>query len=160
MSKGGPDSQAGRRRFDPGLPLQPFQRPHSLVKSVLFGTGAIMNGVSPEAFPARVYAETVLTQNFEDAKRHFLDALLDIHRAHTKMLARQDIITPGDERALIAALDGLDPHRGDATATGIARQFARKSRIRASAARRGCGVLPRSGSRSPWCGGKSEPRAR
>jgi argininosuccinate lyase len=61
-----------------------------------------------EAFPARVYAETVLTQNFEDAKRYFLDALLDIHRAHTGMLAHQGIITREDERALVAALDGLD----------------------------------------------------
>jgi argininosuccinate lyase len=64
--------------------------------------------VSIEAFPARIYAQTVLTQNFEDGKRHFLDFLLDIHRAHTGMLARQGIITREDERALIAALDGLD----------------------------------------------------
>ena len=64
--------------------------------------------MSSEAFPARVYAETVLTQNFEDAKRYFLDALLDIHRAHTRMLASQGIITRDDERTLIAALDGLD----------------------------------------------------
>ncbi len=67
-----------------------------------------MDGMSPETFPARIYAETVLTHNFEDAKRHFLESLLDIHRAHTRMLARQDIITREDERALIAALDGLD----------------------------------------------------
>jgi argininosuccinate lyase len=64
--------------------------------------------VSFEAFPARVYAETVLAQNFEDAKRYFLDSLLDIHRAHTKMLARQDIITQDEERTLTASLDGLD----------------------------------------------------
>jgi argininosuccinate lyase len=64
--------------------------------------------VNSEAFPARVYAETVLAQNFENAQRHFLDALLDIHRAHTRMLARQRIITRADERTLIAALDGLD----------------------------------------------------
>ncbi len=64
--------------------------------------------MSFEAFPARVYAETVLAQNFEDAKRYFLDSLLDIHRAHTRMLARQDIITHEDEQALTAALDGLN----------------------------------------------------
>ena len=61
-----------------------------------------------EAFPARVYAETVLTQNFEDAKRYFLDSLLDIHRAHTRMLAGQGILTREHERTLVAALDGLD----------------------------------------------------
>jgi argininosuccinate lyase len=64
--------------------------------------------VSSEAFPARVYAETVLAPNFENAQRHFLDALLDIHRAHTRMLASREIITRADERTLIAALDGLD----------------------------------------------------
>jgi len=64
--------------------------------------------VEPETFPARVYAEAVLTQNFDDAKRYFLDALLDIHRAHTRMLARQAIIAAADERALIAAIDDLD----------------------------------------------------
>jgi argininosuccinate lyase len=64
--------------------------------------------VRSEPFPARIYAETVLTQNFDDAKRHFLDSLLDIHRAHTRMLALQGIITRDDEYALIVALDGLD----------------------------------------------------
>ena len=59
-------------------------------------------------FPAPVYADTVLTQNFEDAKRYFLDSLLEIHYAHTRMLARQGIITRDEERALLAALDGLD----------------------------------------------------
>src|SRR5580658_1178367 len=67
-----------------------------------------MDSVSTEAFPARIYAETVLAHNFEDAKRHFLESLLDIHRAHTRMLARQGIVTGEDEKALIAALDGLD----------------------------------------------------
>jgi argininosuccinate lyase len=64
--------------------------------------------VSIETFPAPIYAQTVLTQNFEDAKRYFLDSLLDIHRAHTRMLADQGIITREDERKLVAALDGLD----------------------------------------------------
>lgn len=64
--------------------------------------------VSIETFPSPIYAATVLTQNFEDAKRYFLHSLLDIHRSHTKMLARQGIITRDDERTLIAALDGLD----------------------------------------------------
>jgi argininosuccinate lyase len=64
--------------------------------------------VTPESFPAPVYADTVLTQNFEDAKRYFLDSLLEIHYAHTRMLAHQGIISADDERTLIAALDGLD----------------------------------------------------
>jgi len=64
--------------------------------------------VTPEVFPAPVYRDTVLTQNFEDAKRYFLDSLLEIHYAHTRMLAQQGIITRQEERALLAALDELD----------------------------------------------------
>src|SRR5690348_13562321 len=64
-----------------------------------------------EQFPAPVYAETVLAPNFEDAKRHFLDDLLEIHRAHTRMLAKQAILTRQEERQLLAALDRLDRGR-------------------------------------------------
>jgi len=64
--------------------------------------------VNPDSFPAPVYADTVLTQNFEDAKRYFLDSLLEIHYAHTRMLARQGIISAEDERTLRHALDGLN----------------------------------------------------
>jgi argininosuccinate lyase len=59
-------------------------------------------------FPAPIYAETVLGPNFEEAKRHFLDALLDIHYAHTRMLAAQGILTASEERLLLEALNGLD----------------------------------------------------
>ena len=61
-----------------------------------------------DGFPALVYADTVLRPNFEDAKKYFLDALIEIHHAHTRMLARQGILAPGEERELIAALDRLD----------------------------------------------------
>jgi argininosuccinate lyase len=64
-----------------------------------------------DSFPAPVYAETVLAPNFEHAKKHLLDALLEIHYAHTRMLAKQGIVTEQEERALIAALDGLDRGR-------------------------------------------------
>jgi hypothetical protein len=42
-----------------------------------------------EKFPAPVYSETVLAVNFEDAKKYFLQPLLEIHYAHTLMLSRQ-----------------------------------------------------------------------
>ncbi len=61
-----------------------------------------------EKFPAPIYAETVLGPNFEDAKKHFLDALIEIHYAHTRMLAHQGILTAAEESKLVAALDGLD----------------------------------------------------
>ena len=61
-----------------------------------------------ERFPAPLYVETVLAPNFQDAQRHFLDALIEIHYAHTRMLARQGILTAEEERLLIGALDKLD----------------------------------------------------
>jgi argininosuccinate lyase len=61
-----------------------------------------------EHFPAPVYAETVLAPNFEDGKTHFLDALIDIHYAHTRMLAHQGILTSEDANTLLKALGGLD----------------------------------------------------
>jgi len=64
-----------------------------------------------EFFPAPVYAETVLAPNFEYAKQHFLDSLIAIHYAHTRMLTRQGILTIDEEKQLIAALDGLDRAR-------------------------------------------------
>jgi argininosuccinate lyase len=62
----------------------------------------------PEEFPAPLYSETVLAHNFEHARKYFLDALIHIHYAHTRMLAKQGIVTPAEERALLDALDALD----------------------------------------------------
>src|SRR5690242_21182118 len=60
------------------------------------------------AFPARVYSETVLAVNFEDSKKYFLEALLEIHAAHTLMLARQGIITTDEASTCLRALQQLD----------------------------------------------------
>ncbi len=59
-------------------------------------------------FPAPVYAETVLSHNFRDAQRFFLESLLELHYAHTLMLARQGIIPAESARACIRALNALD----------------------------------------------------
>jgi len=64
--------------------------------------------VNPDSFPAPLYAETVLGPNFEDAKRYFLDALIEIHYAHSHMLAEQSILTGSEEQVLRAALNELD----------------------------------------------------
>jgi argininosuccinate lyase len=64
--------------------------------------------VDDTKFPAPVYAETVLSPNFEDAKRYFLDALIEIHHAHTRMLAAQGILSPSEEKMLRQALADLD----------------------------------------------------
>ncbi len=59
-------------------------------------------------FPAAVYADTVLSVNFRDAQRHFLDALIEIHYAHTLMLARKEIIPEATAQGCIRGLDELD----------------------------------------------------
>ena len=64
--------------------------------------------MSPDSFPAPVYAETVLGPNFEDAKKYFLGALLEIHYAHSRMLARQGILLESEEQTLRTALNDLD----------------------------------------------------
>jgi len=64
-----------------------------------------------DQFPAPVYADTVLAPNFEHAKKHLLESLIQIHYAHTRMLAKQSIISEPEARVLIAALDGLDRRR-------------------------------------------------
>ena len=61
-----------------------------------------------EQFPAPVYAETVLAINFADAQRYFLEALLEIHYAHTLMLARQGIIPLAVAQRCLEGLDALD----------------------------------------------------
>jgi argininosuccinate lyase len=59
-------------------------------------------------FPAPIYRDTVLAPVFADAKRYFLEPLLEIEYAHTLMLAQQGIM-PKDEAALcIRALDTLN----------------------------------------------------
>jgi len=59
-------------------------------------------------FPAPVYAETVLSHNFRDAQQLFFEALLEVHYAHTLMLARQGIIPASSARACLDALDRLE----------------------------------------------------
>jgi len=59
-------------------------------------------------FPAAIYSETVLAVNFADAQRYFLDALLEIHYAHTLMLARQGIVPVAVAQRCLEGLDSLD----------------------------------------------------
>lgn len=64
--------------------------------------------MADEEFPAPVYRETVLAHNFEDSQRYFLDFLLRIHEAHTRMLARQGILAEAYAREALAAIEALD----------------------------------------------------
>lgn len=63
---------------------------------------------SGTTFPSPIYSDTVLAVNFNDAQRLFLDPLLELHYAHTLMLARQEIISIESAHACLEALDALD----------------------------------------------------
>lgn len=68
-----------------------------------------------EKFPAPSYSENVLTDVFEDAKKFFLDALIEVEAAHTLMLAEQGIITEEEKKSLCNAIANLDRERIKAT---------------------------------------------
>jgi argininosuccinate lyase len=53
------------------------------------------------------YIACVLTDNYEDAKTHFLAPLRAIHYAHLVMLADRGIVTASDAHALRQALDAV-----------------------------------------------------
>src|ERR1700733_567404 len=63
---------------------------------------------SRSAFPAQTYRKTVLERVFSDAKRYFLNPLLEIEYAHTLMLARQHIMPSSEAAMCIRALDALN----------------------------------------------------
>ena len=61
-----------------------------------------------EKFPAQIYKENVLADCFEDAKKYFLQAYLEVDYAHAIMLAEQEIITQDELKELLKTLRGLD----------------------------------------------------
>lgn len=63
---------------------------------------------STSKFPAAVYRDTVLTHIFADAKRLFLDSMLEIDYAHLVMLAEQRIVPRDVAVTCLRGLDALD----------------------------------------------------
>lgn len=61
-----------------------------------------------EKFPALSYKENVLADCFDDAKKYFLEAYLEVDYAHAVMLAEQKIITDEELKSLLKALRSLD----------------------------------------------------
>lgn len=61
-----------------------------------------------EKFPAANYKKNVLEDCFDDAKRYFLDAYVEVDFAHAVMLAEQGIISPDERRLILGALRRLD----------------------------------------------------
>lgn len=66
------------------------------------------NSGQSSKFPAPIYRDTVLAPIFADAKRYFLEPLLQIEYAHTLMLARQGIMPRSEAALCIRALDTLN----------------------------------------------------
>ncbi len=60
------------------------------------------------SFPHPVYAQRVLGPNFEQAKTHFVPAMLSVNRAHTLMLLRQGIISREVGIRLLKGLAALE----------------------------------------------------
>jgi argininosuccinate lyase len=61
-----------------------------------------------EEFPAANYKKNVLEDCFEDAKKYFLEAYIEVDYAHAVMLGEQGIITKDELNLLLKALRSLD----------------------------------------------------
>jgi argininosuccinate lyase len=59
-------------------------------------------------FPAPIYRDTVLAHIFADAKRLFLDSMIEIDYAHLLMLTQQKIVSRETAALCLRALDSLD----------------------------------------------------
>jgi argininosuccinate lyase len=64
--------------------------------------------MTEEKFPAANYKKNVLEDCFEDAKKYFLEAYIEVDFAHAIMLGEQNIITGDELRLLLKALRSLD----------------------------------------------------
>ncbi len=61
-----------------------------------------------QVFPAPIYRDTVLERVFVDAKKYFLEPLLEIEYAHTLMLAWQGLMPAQEAAQCFRALNALD----------------------------------------------------
>ncbi len=61
-----------------------------------------------QVFPAPIYRNTVLERVFVDAKKYFLEPLLEIEYAHTLMLAWQGLMPAQEAAQCFRALNALD----------------------------------------------------
>src|SRR6187402_2949975 len=59
-------------------------------------------------FPAPIYRDTVLAHVFADARRLFLDSMIEIDYAHLLMLTQQKIVSRETAVLCLRALDSLD----------------------------------------------------
>jgi argininosuccinate lyase len=61
-----------------------------------------------ESFPGRTYKEVVLEPAYNEAKKHLLEPMMAIHKAHLIMLTEQGIISQQECNQIAAAINSLD----------------------------------------------------
>lgn len=67
-----------------------------------------INETEGEHFPSNSYRQMVLQPAYDEAKRHFLTAMIQIHIAHLKMLEEQGLVTFEEARIIGVAIKNLD----------------------------------------------------
>ena len=67
-----------------------------------------INEVEGIQFPSNSYRQMVLQPAYDEAKRHFLTSMIQIHIAHLKMLEEQQIVSKEDAKKIGKALKNLD----------------------------------------------------
>lgn len=67
-----------------------------------------INEVEGIQFPSNSYRQMVLQPAYDEAKRHFLTWMIQIHIAHLKMLEEQQIVSTEDAKKIGKALKNLD----------------------------------------------------
>ena len=57
-----------------------------------------INEVEGIQFPSNSYRQMVLQPAYDEAKRHFLTSMIQIHIAHLKMLEEQQLVSTEDAK--------------------------------------------------------------
>lgn len=61
-------------------------------------------------FPSNSYRQIVLQPAYDEAKKHFLHSMVQIHTAHLKMLEEQKLVSKEDAKTIGKAIKQLDLH--------------------------------------------------
>ncbi len=67
-----------------------------------------INEVEGIKFPSNSYRQMVLQPAYDEAKRHFLTSMVQIHIAHLKMLEEQQLVSKEDAKKIGQAIKKLD----------------------------------------------------
>lgn len=67
-----------------------------------------INEVEGVQFPSNSYRQIVLQPAYDEARKHFLDSMMQIHIAHLKMLEEQKLVTTNEARQIGQAIQKLD----------------------------------------------------